>query len=169
MTTVDTAPAQLTNQQLGQLYQYTVEAYKQFEKLAEWSPNPIVAQMFKQFAVDEREIRDLVEMKIASLSDGAIRSTLGADALFQDMLEGDLSDRGKTEFLISREQAMERKLRSLAANAGTSDRPLLIYVAASKRAHIVELERELELIKLDGNWFKREDARDRIIHGAPTE
>jgi len=169
MTTVDTAPALLTNQQLGQLYQYTVEAYKQFEKLAEWSPNPIVAQMFKQFAVDEREIRDLVEMKIASLADGAIRSTLGADALFQDMLEGDLSDRGKTEFLISREQAMERKLRSLAAGVTTNDRPLLIYVAASKRAHIVELERELELIKLDANWFKREDARDRIIHGSAGE
>jgi len=169
MTTVDTAPAQLTNQQLGQLYQYTVEAYKQFEKLAEWSPNPIAAQMFKQFAIDEREIRDLVEMKIASLADGAIRSTLGADALFQDMLEGDLSDRGKTEFLISREQAMERKLRSLASGVATNDRPLLIYVAASKRAHIVELERELELIKLDGNWYKREDARDRIIHGSAGE
>jgi rubrerythrin len=169
MTTVETTTSQLTNQQLGQLYQYTVEAYKQFQKLAEWMPNPIVAQMFKQFAVDEREIRDLVEMKIATLADGTVRSTLGADALFQDMLEGDLSDRGKTEFLISREQAMERKLRSLAAAAGIGDRPFLIYIAASKRAHIVELERELELILLDSSWYKREDARDRIIHGVPAE
>jgi hypothetical protein len=165
MTTVDTAPAQLTNQQLGQLYQYTVEAYKQFEKLAEWCPNPIAMQMFKQFAVDEREIRDLIEMKIAASNDTRIRSTLGGDTLFQELVEGDLSDRGKTEFLISREQAMERKLRSLATGAPTIDRPFLIYIATSKKAHIVELERELELIKLDAKWFSREDARDRIVHG----
>ncbi len=167
MTSVDTAaPAQLTNQQLGQLYQYTAEAYKQFEKLAEWSPNPMVAEMFKHFAIDERDTKDLIEMKIASLGDTRIRSTLGADTMFQDLVHGDLSDRGKTEFLISREQAMERKLRQLAAGAPDTDRRFLIYLAATKRSHIVELERELELIRLDANWYTREDARDRIVHGA---
>ena len=43
-----------------------------------------------------------------------------------------------------------------------------VFAAAStnsKRAHIVELERELELIKIDPDWFKREDAESRIIHG----
>jgi hypothetical protein len=126
----------------------------------------MAAELFKQFAVDERNTRDLLEMKIATGADTRIRSTLGGDTLFQDLIGSDLSDRGKTEFLISREQAMERKLRSLAATAPDEDRALLIYVASSKRAHIVELERELELIKLDAKWFTREDARDRIVHGA---
>jgi hypothetical protein len=45
----------------------------------------------------------------------------------------------------------------------------LIYLAAGKRAHIVELERELELIKLDPDWFKREDAAWRIVHGPRAE
>jgi len=45
----------------------------------------------------------------------------------------------------------------------------LVYLAASKRAHIVELERELELTKLDRDWFKREDAETRLVRGAATE
>jgi hypothetical protein len=46
---------------------------------------------------------------------------------------------------------------------------MLIYLAATKRAHIVELERELELIKIDRDWFKREDAEFRIVHGPKSE
>ncbi|MGZ4811024.1 MAG: hypothetical protein ACXV7D_16995, partial [Thermoanaerobaculia bacterium] len=71
-------PAQLGEQQLGLLYQYTVEAYKTFEKLAENLPNPLAATMFKQFAVDERDTRDLLEMKIAASGGrGPLRVTLG--------------------------------------------------------------------------------------------
>src|SRR5213076_642053 len=96
------------------------------------------------------------------------RVTLAGDLLFQDMLEGDLSFRAMTEFLIARERTMEKKLIELARGASIVDRPLLIYLAAGKRAHIVELERELEFIKLDSDWFKREDAEFRIVHGHRT-
>ena len=43
MTAVDTASSSLTEQQLGLLYQYTIEAYKTFAKLAENLPNPMTA------------------------------------------------------------------------------------------------------------------------------
>ena len=161
---------QLAEQQLGLLFQYTVEAYKTFEKLAENLPNPMAATMFKQFAVDERNNRDLLEMKVAaSGARGPLRVTLGSDLLFQDILEGDLSYRETTEFLIARERTMERKLTELSKSASVVDRNLLIYLAAGKRAHIVELERELELIKIDADWFKREDAEFRIVNGPRKE
>ena len=44
-----TATASDKDQQLGLLFQYTVEAYKQFEKLAEDLPNPMSARMFSGF------------------------------------------------------------------------------------------------------------------------
>src|SRR5438045_8962891 len=102
MTTLDAPSATLSEQQLGLLIQYTVEAYKTFEKLAENLPNPMTATMFNQFAVDERENRDLLEMKIAAAGANRVRVTLGGDLLFQDILEGDLSYRETTEFLIAR-------------------------------------------------------------------
>jgi hypothetical protein len=167
MTAVDTTIPALTENQLGLLFQYTVEAYKTFEKLAEKLPNPLAAQMFKAFAVDERASRDLLDMKSLAAGGGApLRVTLGGDMLFEDILEGDLSYRETAEFLIARERTMEKKLSEWAKNASTLDRGLLIYLGASKRAHIVELERELELIKIDPDWFKREDAESRIVHGA---
>src|SRR5215213_2880263 len=104
MTVVETTKA-LSEQQLGLIIQYTVEAYKTFEKLAENLPNPMTATMFKQFAVDERENRDLIELKIASVSNARVRVTLGGDLSFQDILEGSLSFRETTEFLIARERA----------------------------------------------------------------
>jgi len=64
---------------------------------------------------------------------------------------------------------MEKKLAELSRGASAVDRNLMIYLAAGKRAHVVELERELELIKLDPDWFKREDAQWRIVHGAKSE
>jgi hypothetical protein len=64
---------------------------------------------------------------------------------------------------------MEKKLNEYGRGASPVDRYLLIYLAAGKRAHIVELERELELIKLDPDWFKREDAEWRIVHGPRAE
>ena len=54
-------------------------------------------------------------------------------------------------------------------SGSVTDRGLLIYLAAAKRAHIVELERELELIKIDRDWYKREDAEWRIVHGSKPE
>jgi hypothetical protein len=168
MTTAEST-SQLSEQQLGLMIQYTVEAYKTFEKLAENLPNPMAATMFKQFAVDERDNRDLIEMKIQAAGANRVRVTLGSDLLFQDILEGDLSYREMTEFLIARERTMEKKLTEYSRSSSAIDRYLLIYLAAGKRAHVVELERELELIKLDPDWFRREDAQSRIAHGARTE
>jgi len=169
MTAVDAPPGQLSNQQLNTLLQYTIEAYKTFEKLAENLPNPLAAEMFKQFAVDEREHRDLLDMKMAASSGARTRVTLAGDLAFQDILEGDLSFRETAEFLIARERTMEKKLAELSRGASAVDRNLMIYLAAGKRAHVVELERELELIKLDPDWFKREDAQWRIVHGSKNE
>ena len=169
MTTVASSANALTEQQLGLMIQYTVEAYKTFEKLAENLPNPMAATMFQQFAEDEREHRDLIELKIQAVGANRVRVTLGGDLLFQDILEGDLSFRETTEFLIARERTMEKKLTELGRGAPSVDRYLLIYLASGKRAHVVELERELELIKLDPDWFKREDAQWRIVHGPRAE
>lgn len=167
MTTAVDTETRLTAQDLALLFQYTVEAYKTFEKLAENLPNPMTQNMFKQFAADERENRDLIEMKIAASGRGRIRVTLGADMIFNDILEGELSFRSAAEFLIAREKTMQKKLRELTGGASSSDRNLLIYFETVKRAHIVELERELELIKGDPDWWKREDAEWRIVHGTP--
>ncbi len=169
MTAVESTTNALTEQQLGLMFQYTIEAYKTFEKLAENLPNPMSATMFKQFAVDERDNRDLLEMKIAAVGATRVRATLAGDLQFQDILEGDLSFRETTEFLINRERTMEKKLMEISRSASLNDKNLLIYLAAGKRAHIVELERELELIKIDRDWFKREDAQWRIVHGAKNE
>jgi rubrerythrin len=169
MTAVETTQNALNEQSLGLMIQYTVEAYKTFEKLAENLPNPMTATMFKQFAIDERENRDLLDMKIAAVGATRVRVTLAGDLLFQEILEGDLSYRETTEFLIARERTMERKLTGLGRTVATADRYLLVYIAATKRAHMVELERELELLKLDPDWFKREDAQWRIVHGPKPE
>lgn len=170
MTTVETQPkGTLSQQHLGLLMQYTVEAYKTFEKLAENLPNPMVAMMFKQFAEDERQARDLIEMKIASVADARVRVTLGGDLLFQDILEGSLSYRETAEFLISRERTMEKKLAEWSRAAGPRDRNFLIYLMGSKRAHAAKLEGALELLKVDVDWFRREDAESRIVHGTTTE
>ena len=165
MTAVDTENTTLTAQNLALIFQYTVEAYKTFEKLAENLPNPMTQEMFKQFAVDERGNRDLIEMKIQSSGSGRVRATLGADMIFNDILEGELSFRAASEFLIAREKTMQKKLRELLSGAAASDRNLIIYFETVKRAHIVELERELELIKGDADWWRREDAEWRIVHG----
>lgn len=163
--TVATETQVLDEKDLGVLMQYTVEAYKTFEKLAENLPNPMTAQMFKAFAVDERETRDLLDGKIMANGGTRVRITLAGDLRFQDILEGEMSYRESTESLIGRERSMEKRLRAMVGGASAVDRYLLVYIAATKRAHIVELERELELLKLDGDWFKREDAEWRIVHG----
>ncbi|HYC58513.1 MAG TPA: hypothetical protein VEK79_03020 [Thermoanaerobaculia bacterium] len=167
MTAVATTPqAGLTHQQLALLFQYTVEAYKVFEKLAENLPNPMTRTMFKQFAVDEREDRDLIEMKAADVGGNRVRVTLGSDMIFNDILEGEMSYRESAEFLISREKTVQRKLREWITDANKNDRAFLVYLEAVRRAHIVELERDLELIRHDADWWKREDAEWRIVHGS---
>jgi hypothetical protein len=89
--------------------------------------------------------------------------------VFQDILEGNLSYREMTEFLIARERTMERKLNEFNKGSSSLDRNFLIYLIAMKRAHVVELERELELLKLDADWFRREDAEWRIVHGVESQ
>lgn len=171
MTVVATetnANAALSAQQLAMLFQYTVEAYKVFQKLAENLPNPMTRAMFAQFAVDEREDRDLIDMKAAATGSRGVRITLGSDLIFSDILEGEMSYRESAEFLVSRERTLQRKLREMIAAATASDRNFLIYLEAVKRAHIAELERELELIRNDHDWWKREDAEWRIVHGNPS-
>jgi hypothetical protein len=169
MTTVESTKTALSQEQLALMMQYTVEAYKTFEKLAENLPNPLTANMFKQFAIDEREARDLIELKIDAAGATKVRTTLAGDLRFQDILEGDLSFRETTESLIARERTMEKKLVEYTRTASAADRYLLVYLAATKKAHIVELERELELLKLDRDWFRREDAEWRIVHGPRLE
>src|SRR5512133_1821827 len=51
------------DQQLAFVFQYTVEAYKQFQKFAEILQNPMSAATFKRFAEDERQNRDLLEIR----------------------------------------------------------------------------------------------------------
>jgi hypothetical protein len=167
MTAVESTTAGLSHQQLALLMQYTVEAYKTFEKYAENLPNPMTREMYRQFAADERGLRDLIEMKIAATAGGRVRATLGADMIFSEIMDGAMSFREAAEFLISREKTFQRKLREFIGSSGASDRNFLVYVETVKRAHIVELERELELIRNDQDWWKREDAEWRIVHGAP--
>lgn len=168
MTAVDTGSL-LSAQQLALLFQYTVEAYKTFQKLAENLPNPMTATMFKQFAVDERENRDLIEMKIAAAGRDRVRITLGSDMIFSEIHEHKLTNREAAEFLISRERTMQGKLREFMGSSSEIDRTLLLYFETTKRAHVVELERELEVLRHDADWWKREDAEWRIVHGAPSK
>ena len=165
MSAVATTSPTLSANDLAMLIQYTVEAYKTFQKLAESVPNPMTAAMFKQFAADERENRDLIDMKVLAFGGNRVRITLGADMIFQEILEGELTNREAAEFLVSREKTMQTKLRELIRDAGPSDRNLLVYLDAVKRAHSVELERDLELIRIDRDWWKREDAESAIVHG----
>jgi rubrerythrin len=172
MTVVESTQQQqagLSHQNLALLFQYTVEVYKVYEKLAENLPNPMTATMFKQFAIDERENRDLIEMKIAATTGNRVRVTLGSDMIFSEILEGEMSYRESAEFLISRERTMQRKLRELITASTTADRSFLIYFESVARAHVVELERDLELIKHDPDWWKREDAEWRIVHGSGSQ
>ena len=164
MTTA-TAVSTESNQQIATVFQYTVEAYKVFEKLAENLPNAISAATFKNFAEDERAHRDLLELKYLSVENSRIPLTLGNDLRFQDMIEGDLSNREICELLIARERTIERKLNEWSKSSSENDRNLFHYIAAAKRSHVALLERELELIRRHANWFEREDAEDVIVHG----
>jgi rubrerythrin len=162
---MSTATMTGTDNQLALLFQYTVEAYKTFEKLAETLPNPMAAATFKNFAIEERHFRDLLEIKYLAGS-SRIKLTLGPDLRFQDMLEGDLSPREIIEFLIVRERTIEQKLAEWAKSS-ESDANLYRYIGAGKRAHLAYLERELAMTRLYSDWFRREDGETLIVHGKP--
>lgn len=157
-------PATQTDEQLGIVFQYNLEAYKMFQKLAELLQNPTSAATFANFAEDERNIRDLLDIKYAS-SRSKLELTLGSDLRFQDVREGELSDRELAETLLGRERTMEKRLGEFARTASKNDRNLYTYIAATKRAHQAYLERELDLIQLDEHWFRREDGEAFIVHG----
>lgn len=165
MTNGATETASESNRTFPLVFQYTVEAYKTFQKLAEKLPNPNSASMFAHFARDERDHRDLLEIKYLASREERMNVPLGADLRFQDILEGDLSPRETAEWLLSRERTMERKLREAAEVAATDDQGLLLYIAAGKRAHAAYLERELELLKRFPDWFDREDSESLIVQG----
>lgn len=166
-TAIATNTAQ--DQQLALLFQYTIEAYKYFQKCAEIVQNSMSALMFSAFANDERQNRDIIEIKYLRSASANIPLTLGNDLRFQDIFEGDLSDREKIEMLMSREQTMERKLSEYAKTGADEDRNLFLYIAATKRAHIALLQRELELAKVYKTWLSREDGEDLVVHGEKGE
>lgn len=168
MTTAPTTPEPHTDNQLALVFQYTVEAYKAFQKFAELLPNPVTAAMFANFARDERKHRDLIEIKYANAVTEPIPITLAGDLRFQDALEGELNYREITEMLIMRERTMEKRLRELTHGSSEADRNLYTYMAFGKRAHVALLERELQMIGHYPDWFKREDAESLIVYGAPA-
>lgn len=154
---------------LAVVYQYTVEAYKTFQKLAELLPNPLSASLFKSFAVEERKHRDLLDIRYAADTTPHMKITLGNDLRFTDILEGDLSYREMAEMLIVRERTMERRLMEMSKSAGPGERNLFIYIAAGKRGHAAMIQRELDMINLYSDWFRREDAENLIVYGEPHE
>ena len=160
------ATATENDQQLALVFQYTVEAYKQFQKFAEIVQNPMSASTFKKFAEDERQNRDLLELKYLHAPGTRIPLTLGADLRFQDVFEGDLSDREKLEMLLVRERTIEKRLGEFSKEGAPGAKNIFQYLAATKRAHIAYLERELELAKIYKTWLSREDAEDVVVHGA---
>jgi hypothetical protein len=164
MTSSVATPAE-TKSELRLIFQYTVEAYKTFQKLSELLPNPMSAHTFENFAEDERGLRDLLEIKYSSPSVERMNITLGADLRFQDILEGDLSSKEIAEMLIVRERTMERKLADWSRTAPESERNLYHYIAGTKRAHLALLERELEMLRNYPDWFRREDGESLIVHG----
>lgn len=159
---MSTATMPQIDNQLGLLFQYTVEAYKTFEKLAENLANPMLAAMFAKFATEEREHRDLIELRYAA-GPSRIQLTLGGDLRFEDLLK--LPSREIVESLIVRERTMAKKLAEAARGGSASDRSLFGYISATKRAHEVLLERELAMLASYPDWFTREDAESLIVHG----
>lgn len=162
--TAQAAPAIPTESNLKWIFQYTIDAYKTFEKLAENLPNPTSAAMFENFAEDERHHRDLLEIKYLSGNE-KINITIVNDLRYQDMVEGNLSNQEIVETLIAQERTMNKRLMDAVKAASPRDRNLLIYLAAGKRAHAAFLERELALVQVYPDWFQREDAESLIVHG----
>jgi hypothetical protein len=160
-----TATMTQTENQLATVFQYTIDAYKIFQKLSELLPNPMSANIFTNFAEDERENRNLLEIKYLDEGLARMQIPLGGDLRIQDALEGNLSHRELVETLIARERTMEHQLAEWGRTGVEADRNLFNYIAASKRAHLSYLEREFSFLSIYDDWFKREDAEFLIIHG----
>ncbi|HUP64346.1 MAG TPA: hypothetical protein VM557_03600 [Thermoanaerobaculia bacterium] len=150
---------------ISEIFQYTVEAYKMFQKLSEMLPNPMAAHVYENLAEDERATRDLIEIKYSDPRVPRTQITLEHDLRFQDALEGDLSYVELTEFLIVRETTMERRLVEAAKTASEADRNLYLYIASARRAHVAYMERELQMLRLYPDWYKREDAESLVVFG----
>lgn len=163
MTTAAVQPE--TANRVAILFQYTVSAYKMFEKLAELLPNPMAAHIYENFAEDERNIRDLIEIKYSDPDVPRTTIKLEHDLSFQKALEGDLSHVELTETLIIREKEMAGRLNEFAKTGSDAERNLFLYIAAAKRAHLVYLERELQMLRLYPDWYEREDAESLVVHG----
>lgn len=166
--TTTTAPAKTDINFFSLLFQYTVEAYKTFEKLAENLPNPISATLFKFLAESERNTRDLLEIKYLNLGE-KMNVTLGGDLRFLEILEGDLSPTEIPDWLISRERTMEKKLLQAADQSGDVDAVLYRFLAANKRSNLALLERERQMVNLYDDWFRREDAESILSEGRTAE
>ena len=166
--TTTTVPEKTDIQFFSLIFQYTVEAYKTFEKLAENLPNPLAAQLFKYLAEDERHTRALLEIKYLHLQE-RIKVTLGGDLRFLEVLEGDLAPTEIPDWLIARERTIEKKLLQKAEESNETDAMMYLYLAASKRSHIVLLEREKQMLRLYDDWFRREDAESILAEGRRVE
>jgi rubrerythrin len=162
--TTTAAPTATDVQFFSLLFQFTVEAYKTYQKLAENLPNPLSARLFTHFAQDERGVRDLLELKYLQIEE-RVSITLGADLRFQEILEGDLAPVEIPELLMSREGAMEKKLLAAADTSNETDATLYRYIAAIKRGHVAALERERRMVSLHDDWFRREDAASILTSG----
>lgn len=166
MSSTTAAAVPETANNIAVLFQYTLDAYKTFQKFSEVLQNAIAAQTFANFAQDERGIRWLLDMRYRDAESPSMTLTLGGDLQFQDMLEGDLNNSEILEMLIARETAMERKLTEWASAAGAEgDRNLFHYVAGTKRSHLRALERELTISRIYPDWLKREDGAHLLVHG----
>ena len=166
--TTTTAPAKTDINFFSLLFQYTVEAYKTFEKLAENLPNPVSATLFKFLAESERNTRDLLEIKYLKLGE-RMNVTLGGDLRFLEILENDLSPTEIPDWLISRERTMEKKLMQAADQSSDADAILYRFLAANKRSNLALLERERQMVNLYEDWFRREDAESILSEGRTAE
>lgn len=154
-----------TADRISILFQYTVEAYKMFQKLSELLPNPMAAHVYENLAEDERNLRDLIEIKYSDPGVPRTKIKLEQDLSFQKALEGDLSHVEMTETMIVREKSMADRLTEFAKTGPEAGRNLFLYFAAAKRAHIMYIERELQMLRLYPDWYEREDAESLVVHG----
>lgn len=163
--TATEAPPESTARFFPLVFQYTLEAYKTFQKLAEHINNPILAKLFKSFAEDERAIRDILEIHYLEENVERMKVTLGSDLRFEEILKEELSDPEQLEWLISRERTIESRLREHAGNDRSPIPVFYRYLAHTKRSHATLLERERELLHHYPDWFRREDALNVLIKG----
>ena len=156
------------NQQLAMLFQYTVEAYKVFEKLAENLPEPDDARhvqaVRRRRARRPRPHRD--EGRRHRRQPRARDPRLGPDLQRHPRGRAVVSRVDRVPDLARADHAAQTRASS-SAPPPPSDRNFLVYLEAVKRAHIVELERELELIQARSRLVEARRRRVRASCTAP--